>query len=124
MKKITLFATIFLLGNSLFAQNKLQNTKWVGTGNIPNPTEVSLEFGTSDTLSIKAGDEEIEVMRFTVVADTLTMVKIYGSSPCDTEAGKYQITVKDDRIILVALQDECSLRAQAFSAEGYIRKKD
>jgi hypothetical protein len=124
MKKIAVYAAVLLISNNLAAQNKLQSTKWIGTGNIPNPTEVSLEFGASDTLAIKAGDEEVEVMRYSVNADTLSISKLYGSSPCDSEVGKYHFSIKEDRILLVAVQDECSIRAQAFSTEGYIRKKD
>jgi len=93
--------------------------------NIPDPYETILHF-KKDTvvLTIAADGSLIETMNFTISKDTLKLIKLSGMSPCaDNITGLYKIEIKDDKMTIVPLSDDCSERANAFKPEPWIKEK-
>lgn len=115
-----LFCSLAIAG---FSQVTLTNTKWTGVANIPDPYDVQLEF-KKDTFLLIADAQTIETMWYGMKGDTITIKKLVGMSPCDEQEGTYKITIKDDKLILTAISDPCMPRVNAFTPEGYLRKKE
>jgi hypothetical protein len=124
MKKTILFSLlIFFSAAAVNAQ--LTDTKWRNTMNIPDPYETILHF-KKDTvvLTIAADGSLIETMNFIVSKDTLKLLKLSGMSPCaDNITGLYKIEIKDDKMTIVPISDDCSERANAFKPEPWIKEK-
>ena len=99
----------------------LTNTKWSGTFNVPGPMDGSLEF-KKDTVYLSIGENVVETMTFQEKGDTILLQKIDGSSPCNDEMGEYKVQVNKNTLIITAIKDDCSMRAGAFSKEGYIKE--
>ncbi|MFM2361105.1 MAG: hypothetical protein EAZ16_00820 [Sphingobacteriales bacterium] len=123
MKQLVL-AVLFIsaLAWQVKESSSLSNTKWSGSMNVPDPMGVVLDFKT-DTLTVLIGEEIVESMSYTVSGDTLKIKKLFGSSPCGDEEGKYKYTIKNDLLTIAEVEDACSLRAAAFSPAGYKKEK-
>jgi hypothetical protein len=104
------------------AQNGLTNTKWNGVANIPSAADITFVF-TADTLLMVYNDEAIETMSYRLSGDTLHLLKLGGMSPCSGEKGTYKFTVKEDKLVLDPISDDCVPRSSAFTPEGYTRVK-
>jgi hypothetical protein len=100
----------------------LSNTKWSGSMNVPDPMGVTLEF-KKDTFTVFIGEEIVEAMSYKVKGDTLSITKLFGSSPCGEEEGKYKYTIKEDLLTITAIEEACEPRAAAFSPAGYKKEK-
>jgi hypothetical protein len=122
-KTITFLIAVLCAGTMAHAQ--LANTKWKNTMMIPEAVECILDF-TKDTAKILVADEDmlVETMLYTIKQDTLTIVKLNGTSPCDTETvGKYKFELKDDKLTIVPIADDCNDRSAAFLPDAWIRQK-
>ena len=124
MKKAFLISLLFVL----FAAGvnaQLTDTKWRNAMNIPDPIETILHF-KKDTVSLTiAGDGSlVETMSYTISKDTLKLTKISGMSPCvETVVGMYKIEIKDDKMTIVPLVDDCVERFNAFKPEPWVKEK-
>ena len=124
MKKGFAYIVIFvLLSATINAQ--LSNTKWRNFMNIPDSYETIMHF-KKDTaiLTLVADGSIIETMTYTVSKDTLRLTKISGLSPCnDGGPGLYHIQIKDDKLTISPISDDCNERANAFKPEPWTREK-
>jgi hypothetical protein len=78
----------------------------------------ALEF-KKDTVLLSIEGEVVESMTYMEKGDTLVFKKIYGQSSCGEEIGNYKYQLKDNVLVITAMQDACEMRANAFSKEGY-----
>jgi len=123
MKKTFACIAIFiLLSSAINAQ--LTDTKWRNFMNIPDSYETIMHF-KKDTaiLTLLADGSIIETMSYSVSKDTLRLTKISGLSPCNDNAGLYRIQLKDDKLTIAPLSDDCNERANAFKPEPWTREK-
>ena len=102
-----------------FSFAQLANTSWTGTFNIPDPSEMIVEFKT-DTVNVIFKDRTfLESMKYQVNGDTLLLTKIDGESPCSfTETATYKMETKDNKLFISALKDLCPERVSAWPANG------
>ncbi len=124
MKKAILSALLFVLFVAT-ANAQLTDTKWRNAMNIPDPIETILHF-KKDTVSLSiAGDGSlVETMSYSISKDTLKLTKISGMSPCtETVVGIYKIEIKDDKMTIVPLVDDCVERFNAFKPEAWVKEK-
>jgi len=123
MKKTFACIVIFvLLSSAINAQ--LTDTKWRNFMNIPDSYETIMHF-KKDTaiLTLLADGSIVETMSYSVSKDTLRLTKISGLSPCNDNAGLYRIQLKDDKLTIAPLSDDCNERANAFKPEPWTREK-
>ena len=124
MKKKTGFCFLLVfITSTLPAQ--LTDTKWRNSMNIPDPMETFLQF-KKDTvlLTIVADGTLVETMTYSVSKDTLRLTKTSGMSPCaDNIIGLYHFELKDDKLTITPLSDDCSERAGAFKPEAWSKEK-
>jgi hypothetical protein len=117
MKKIFVFCLAAMIVGSANAQ--YANTAWEGLYRIPEETEMILRF-SNDTLYLQeplTGDN-FEVMHYSIKNDTLTFSKISGNSDCGDEKGIYKLSIKDDKLFMIVINDDCPGRADAIPFEG------
>lgn len=117
--------TIFSLVSLIFAQiafAQITNTSWSGTFNIPDPAQMVLQF-KSDTLLLGFSNNNVlESMTYKISNDTLSIIKIDGQSPCDfTTPATYKLTMKEKKLFITALNDDCAERVSAWPQDGLIR---
>jgi hypothetical protein len=124
MKKTILFALVFTLLVSI-ANAQLTDTKWKNFMNIPESIESFMHFKKDTVLLIVAADGTlVESMIYTLNKDTLRLTKISGMSPCgDNITGLYRIEMKDDKLTITPISDDCAERANAFKPEAWTREK-
>lgn len=127
---------ILILSICLSTRNsnaQLQNNAWKGTFNTPAPTECVFEFKT-DTVYLKLASDFnvndvndgtiLETSVYKTDHDTLTLQKLVGVSPCDNEVvGKYLFVIKNDKLSLSFIEDDCSERAMAIPKEPLTKIK-
>jgi len=112
MKK-SLFCLLITIVVSASVHAQLANTKWKGILALDNPVNVTFNFG-KDTLSVYNIDENhvLETMTFTADKTTFTLLKVSGQSDCPTStAGKYKYQIKDDKLLMMVVDDACNDRA-------------
>lgn len=117
--KLILIISLFIWQKP--GNQSLTNTKWHGTIYVPDASDGVLEFG-KDTLSVYMDGNVLETMLYKENADTLSLKKISGGSPCGEETGLYKYEVKDNQLFVTPISDDCPVRAGAFSKDAY--KKD
>lgn len=120
MRRIVLLAAIIFSSRISFGQ--IANTNWKGYFQTPDSVELVLHFKT-DTLLVNTTDSEtIEMMRFSVHNDTLSLVKIAGQSDCmDNSEALYKFELKQDRLFISVLRDDCDQRGSAWPVGGLTR---
>lgn len=98
------------------AQNPLTGTAWQGQAYIPDEETIILHFKADNVFMFIAPHMILgETMVYTVKADTLTLRKTSGNSPCDTEGtGALQFTVDKDEMTIKSLSDDCRARKVAW----------
>ncbi|GAB3642551.1 hypothetical protein [Spirosoma arcticum] len=118
MKSFILF---LLLGGAaslsgVHAQNSLANTAWQGQANVPDEATIILHFKADSAYMYIYPDMYLgETMVYTAKADTLTLRKTSGNSPCDTQGiGTLQFALKNDTMILRPITDDCRDRKAAW----------
>ena len=125
MKKTILFALLIVLFVAT-ANAQLTDTKWRNAMNIPDPIETILHFKKDSVSLFIAGDGSlVETMSYKISNDTLKLTKISGMSPCsESVVGIYRIEIKDDKMTIVALVDDCVERFNAFKPEPWVKEKN
>ena len=120
MKKILFLFLVVMAAGSANAQ--IQNTSWKGIYNIPDPTEMVLQF-KQDTLLLNYFEDgsNAEMMKYEMKGDTLIMTKISGISPCDGVKGSYKLSVKDDKLFMTLIEDSCDARASAMPQQPLVK---
>ena len=123
MKKILAYSVLFLsLSSTTNAQ--LTDTKWKNFMNIPEPYETIMQFNKDTAILPLAADGAlIETMTYAVSKDTLRLIKISGMSPCSDNVGLYRIQIKDDKLTITPISDDCTERMNAFKPEAWTREK-
>ena len=103
------------------AQNPLAGTAWQGQAFIPDEKTIVLSF-KADSLSMFIVPHMIlgESMVYTVEADTITLRKISGGSPCNAQGiGKLQFTIVKDQMTIKSLSDSCQARKVAWTDKPF-----
>ncbi len=121
MKKTLLF--IFVSFAFISAHAQLANTKWKGTLQLDNPTDVIFDF-SMDSLKVSAAADNggIETMKYTVKDTVLTIQKVYGQSDCDSSAvARYRFEIKDDDLYLTLMGDDCDDRAEVLDNTKWMK---
>ncbi len=121
MKYLLMFSFFLLCSFFANSQIKLTDTKWEGEANVPKPMLIRFEF-RRDTLEMIYNGRIVERMNYTLKADTMTLVKLSGSSPCKEEIGQYKVTIKGETLYIALISDDCMGRAKSFMEKGYIKK--
>jgi hypothetical protein len=124
MKKTIVFLFVAVFTGTM-AQAQLTNTKWKNTMMIPEAVEVYLDFAKDTVKMLVVQDAAlVETMSYTIQNDTLTLIKLSGLSPCDTDAvGKYKLEIKEDRLTILPIKDDCPDRSAAFLPDAWIKQK-
>jgi hypothetical protein len=122
-KNLTLSLLLLVIVSTVNAQ--LTDTKWKNFMNIPESTESFMHFKKDTVLLTVAADGTlVETMTYTINKDTLRLTKISGMSPCgDNITGLYRIEIKDEKLSIIPISDDCSDRANAFKPEAWTREK-
>jgi hypothetical protein len=122
-KNLTLSLLLLVIVSTVNAQ--LTDTKWKNFMNIPESTESFMHFKKDTVLLTVAADGTlVETMTYTINKDTLRLTKISGMSPCgDNVTGLYRIEIKDEKLSIIPISDDCSDRANAFKPEAWTREK-
>lgn len=117
MKKILFSIAALVFAQISFAQ--LANTSWSGNFNIPDQTPMVVEF-KSDSLIVSFTDKTVlESMKYKINNDTLSIVKLEGQSPCSlTSTATYKVTMKDKKLFIALLDDDCFERSSAWPTDG------
>ena len=117
MKKIIILFFAFCL--AIGANAQFANTSWKGQFNMPDPTQMILQFKT-DTLSLNSPDNTpFETMSYKISNDTLTIHKLYGQSECSYDKdATYKIMIKDKKLFATPLSDDCSQRVAVWPSDG------
>lgn len=99
-------------------KGELANTIWKGQFNIPNSRMMFLKFKT-DTVELKYPDNTpIETMKYKISNDTLTIRKLSGATSCSyTEDATYKIMIKDKKLVLTLLNDDCHDRRTVWPTD-------
>lgn len=116
MKKALIISIvcISLLSFRHLTNQPLENTRWEGTVNVPAPTDAVFEF-KKDSFLLYLNGGVFESMLYKVSGDSLFINKLDGNSPCNSETGLYQFSIKENKLYLKAVDDPCSIRSGAFS---------
>lgn len=118
---VIVLSTVAAVALRAQAQNPLAGTAWQGQAYAPNEVTIILHF-KADSVSMFIVPEMIlgETMAYTVKADTLTLRKISGNSPCDTQGiGTLQFTIRNDDMTLKSLADDCPARKVAWGEKPF-----
>lgn len=113
---IILLLSGFSLQSTAQTKNPLTNTAWQGDVYLDQMVNVIFTF-QADTVKMRLSDnkEVIETMTYTVKDDVMTWTKTSGGSPCDTQTpGSCRYTLKNDELILIAIQDGCEARSSSL----------
>lgn len=132
LKLSFLFLFICLTGN--YVQAQLQDSSWKGVFFVPDPAECVFEF-KKDTVNLRFADNYVlndvnnskilEQSLFKIQNDTLILQKLSGESPCNPNLlGKYQYAIKDEKLFLTVIWDDCRGRVMAFPGEALDRIKE
>ncbi|MEX0636760.1 MAG: hypothetical protein WD135_08325 [Ferruginibacter sp.] len=116
MKKIifAFLVCIAFISFKHFVNQPLENTRWKGTINAPSPIEAVFEF-KKDSFFLYVDGQVFETMYYRVNGDSLSIVKLDGTSPCNAEEAVYNFSIKENKLYLKVTNDPCSIRASAFN---------
>ncbi|MBG9376446.1 hypothetical protein I5907_09390 [Panacibacter sp. DH6] len=122
MKKLLLLALIACLGTAADAQFK--NTKWKGSLQLENLVDVMFDFKT-DTLEalVVADNSTLELMKYSVKDNVLSIQKISGQSDCaESAVAKYKFEMKNNELVLTVVEDECYNRSGVLNNTTWIKQ--
>lgn len=123
MKNAISILVLFFISLSVNAQ--LTGTKWKGKVNIPQLTDVTLDFKDNIATVKTTTGMPVESCSYTIKADTITFIKPDGGSPCPVNSVfTVQYAVNSDKLIINPLTDDCEGRKGSFSKEPFIKIKD
>jgi hypothetical protein len=123
MKKSFLFAFFSL--SILSASAQFAGTKWKGSVSVPEPTDLLWVFGADTCFAYVLPDSILlETMTYKIEKDEMTLLKVSGSSPCDNSTpGKYKFEIKDEKLFIRLVKDDCQDRANSFNSEPFAKIK-
>ena len=124
MKILISALLLLLISVTSPAQNSLSNTTWKGVMLIPGATDVRLNFKKDSLFLTTEAGQEIGTLIYSQHGDTLTIKKVWGSSPCPEESqGVYRIEwiEKDKKIQLHGISDECDGRIGVYTTPTFER---
>jgi hypothetical protein len=115
-----------LLLTSTIAQAQLTNTKWAGKMNVPNETRVMLDFKKDSVVMFIVDEARVgEIMTYSIQDSIITMKKKSGHSPCSVDdVFKVTYTIKNDKLFISNLSDNCDARIQAWTNEPFVLIKE
>lgn len=117
MKKLLILFLAIISSAGVAAQ--VTNTSWKGIFNIPDPTEMILQFKADTLLLNYPSGSTLEEMSYKINNDTLSIQKLEGQSDCNTsEDAIYKIVMKNKRLFISPLSDNCFSRLNAWSSKG------
>lgn len=93
--------------------------------NIPDPYETFLQFKKDTVIVTLASDGTlIETMNFKLSKDTLRISKLSGMSPCTEDMiGVYHFEIKEEKLTITPITDDCPERVNAFRPEAWTKEK-
>jgi hypothetical protein len=101
------------------------NTSWKGLYKVPDPTEMILQFKTDTLLLIDPmNNQPVETMKYSVSGDTVTITKISGASDCNDEKGIYKMEIKDNKLFITLISDDCYSRSASGADEALEKIED
>ncbi len=124
MKKPLFTLFLFFVAFSTHAQ--LTGTKWNGYMDVPTELPVLLNFhaGILD-MTDPAGETQYESMSYITKGDTIIVKKLSGGSPCDINSiAKLTFSIKDDKLTIIPVIDECEMRQRAWHKQPFVKVKD
>lgn len=114
MRKVILIILVFF--GTISVNGQLSNTHWKGMLNIQGGMDVIFNFG-KDTLNVVTPDNEsLETMKYYTNDTLLTLIKVEGSSQCNTTPGLYHFEVSGNEMTLKLISDSCSDRSEAIGS--------
>ena len=118
--------SILVLCLATFSVNaQLASTKWKGKVNIPQLTDVIFDFKDNVVDVTTATGMPVESCSYTIKSDTIIFKKTKGGSPCPVNSMfTIQYAVKDDKMTITPLEDDCEGRKGTFTKEALIKIKD
>ena len=122
----TIYLVIILLSVATLSKAQLKNTKWEGKMNVPDETQVTLDFKT-DSVDIVIADNGMvgESMTYSVKDSVITMKKTSGHSPCNVgDEFKVKYSIKGNQLFISNLSDPCDPRVQSWTKEPFVRTKE
>ncbi|RYY67848.1 MAG: hypothetical protein EOO13_13905 [Chitinophagaceae bacterium] len=125
MKRISIAVIIGLIAFSQSSLAQLTDSKWQGNFYVPGELECFLHFkkDSVDLVILETGGV-IEGMKYTIAGDTLSLVKLFGGSPCGDEPGVYKWKIEGEILRLTLLSDPCGPRASAGLDSGLKKMPD
>lgn len=119
MKKILALA-IIMIATIQFAtaQNALSGSKWSGSIFADQQYPANLEF-SKDSFVVYVNNEAMEYMSYAVSGDTIKVRRLSGSSGCGEEEGVFTFKIVENILTFSAINDNCSMRVNAFDPKGY-----
>ena len=121
----TLILTIISSFTALTVNAQLAGTRWKGKLNIPNPTEVIFIYLDTVANVTTVSGLPVESCSYKVNADTIIFKKLNGGSPCPVNSMfTVQYAIKDDKMRIIPLTEECEGRKGSFTSEPLVRIKD
>jgi len=123
MKSFYFLITLLLTAGVAKAQ--LKGTKWEGKLNVPDETNVILDFKKDSVdMIIVDGGFVGETMTYSVSDSVITMKKVSGHSPCNIDdVFKVKYLVKGDELFISNLSDPCDERTETWTKEPLLRVK-
>jgi hypothetical protein len=98
------------------------NTSWKGSFNIPDPTEMVLQFKSDSLLLNYPGGSNLETMSYKINNDSMFILKLNGQSPCSySDTAIYKVKVEDKKLFITSLTDGCPDRVSAWPQDGLER---
>jgi hypothetical protein len=124
MKKIIVALTLLFISASTQAQ--FANTRWKATLQIDNPINVIMDFGNDTVRLYTVSDSTIiETMAYRVQDTALVLQKIEGQSECESSTiGKYKFDLKDNRLVIRLISDDCDDRVTVIDNSKWVRWKN
>ncbi len=124
-----LLITFLIVSSIQFANAQLAGTKYQTIMNAPSPVSIILKFEKDTLFFLLAEDTPdqlknsiVETATYTFNNNLLTMYKVSGGSPCaNTAKGIYKIDLKEDKLFITLVDDECSERSYAFNKDPMVR---
>jgi len=120
IKKIV--SILILIASVSIAKAQFANTSWKGNFNLPDSTQMILQFKTDSLLLNYPDGSAFETMSFKISNDTISILKLNGQSPCSySDTATYKIGLKDKKLFVSSLNDDCPERVSAWPADGLER---
>jgi hypothetical protein len=120
MSRIVILAVC--LAFSGVAKSQIQNTRWERTLPINGDVNSILDF-RDDTASLYtvADSSIVEVMTYSHTDSSVTLLKLYGQSECDSLPGKYRFAISNDSLTLTMISDQCYDRSSVIDGTKWKR---